>query len=174
MTAAMDKAILASLECESGEPTCRSKSPKGNQTSKHNYMQNYLTEKEWKVLKNPTFDLTSKLRMIGKRCMSIGMKHFSEDTARRIAAIVLLADHQGPISEFEPNPVEFRGTVEDVKVIVKQAWKGSTKSDLRIVYPSDPRRLGVTLLSIIEFLIGFHHQKNKFHEYILYINILLV
>lgn len=161
MTAAMDKAILASLEDESGEPT-RSRSPKGNQTSKHNFMQNYLTEKEWKVLKNPTFDLTSKLRMLGKRCVSIGMKHFSEDTARRMAAIVLLADHQGPISEFEPNPVEFRGTVEDVKVIVKQSWKGSTKSDLRMVYPSDPRRLGVTFLCVIQFffpLVVFHHQK---------------
>ena len=68
MTAAMDKAILASLEGESGDTTSRSKSPKGNATSKHSFMQNYLTEKEWKVLKNPTFDLTSKLRMIGKRC----------------------------------------------------------------------------------------------------------
>ena len=161
----MDTAVLADMSGDNMDSEGKSRSPKrtiNNKCSKHHYIQNYFTEKEWKTLKNPSLDRTTKLRVVGKRCVSIGLKHICDKTARRIAAILELAEHEGPPCDLNIQPFDFLGTCADAKVMVQQAWNGIPKQDLRLdSYPSQPERLGVPCLdfSLFFFLSQLDYSK---------------
>ena len=101
---AIDLSVVRSFGEEHLVPKGGKSGPKG---VKHEFIQRYLTEKDWSVLGSQSFDMTSKIRTVIQRCKLMGLKSMCEQTAKRVAALLKLASHTGPPDLINPDPVEF-------------------------------------------------------------------
>ena len=62
--------------------------------------------------------MSSKTRVLASRCRRLRLKNVREDTARRLAGMVMLASHMGAPASFQLDPVQALGIVRDVRVMI--------------------------------------------------------
>ena len=98
---AIDLSVVRSFGEEHLVPKGGKSGPKG---VKHEFIQRYLTEKDWSVLGSQSFDMTSKIRTVIQRCKLMGLKSMCEQTAKRVAALLKLAFAHWASRPDQPRP----------------------------------------------------------------------
>jgi len=140
---AMQQVLDSSVTGKAEQQPPRTKQPQ------HDWLENYFTKSEWELMTSKTHDFTAKVRCIAQRCIAIRLKHISENSARRLGAIAILADHAGPPSALKFCPATALGIVRDVKVMLRLEWKHVRfEPFLTEAYPRNPQDVNSTLYQV--------------------------